>query len=318
MELFLSSFSLIQCVEEAITMLHTQINLKKIRVQILAETKLPKIFADKRKVKQILLNLLSNAVKYTEDGGRIELRVERPKHSLKITVSDTGIGVAEQDQEKIFSEFYQADRKRDEVLGGTGIGLAVCRRLVELHGGSIGLDSILQKGSSFWFVLPLRDPPKGTETEVLIDTEIKHEFSCGKRILVAEDNAVNRAMIIDMLSIHEHKVFLAANGQEAVDIARRQNPELILMDIRMPVMGGLEATRKIRQTPNFERVPIIALTASVEPESRALCLNAGCTMHLAKPIQAQELYHAITQVLAQETEKETESEGGSDRAVQKD
>ena len=197
------------------------------------------------------------------------------------------------DQEKIFDEFHQLDRTRYEELGGTGIGLALARRLVELHGGKIGVESEKGKGSTFWFTLPdrsLAEKKGGAEKSDIAD---ETGYPNNHRILVAEDNPANLAMVLDMLSIHDHEAFVAKNGQEAVDLAQSSKPELILMDIRMPVMDGLEATRRLRAKPEFSDIPIIALTASVAEESREKYVEAGFTCHLPKPIQSKELFSML-------------------------
>lgn len=298
MELTLTPFSLTKAAEETMAMLSTQINQKNIRTSILADPSMPNVYGDIRKIRQIFLNLLSNAVKYTPNvDGTIDVRIECPGNYFRCTVIDNGLGIEEQDQAKIFSEFYQANRRRDEVLGGTGIGLALTRRLVEIHGGEIGVTSLPGEGSSFYFTLPMKEERKAPVPIQVMDEAKPKEAICGARILVVEDNEVNRAMIIDMLGIHEHQVFVATNGQEALTMAEKYNPQLIFMDIRMPVMDGMEATRNLRAKPKFQNLPIIALTASVEPFTKRMCKEAGCTDHLAKPVQSHELFEVIEREL---------------------
>jgi len=294
MELSHDPFSITECAQEMANLIRGQAQGRNIDVLVLSQQDLPQIFADRRKIKQIFLNLLSNALKFTPRDGRIEIRIVREKLTLKISVLDTGVGIEEENQKHLFSEFYQVNRQRDEALGGAGIGLALTRRLVELHEGQIGVKSKPGEGSEFWFRIPLSDaaqptrlPPEKTEAVQV------H----GKKILIAEDNATNQALIRDILSIHNHQIAIAKNGKEAVEMARSFQPDLIFMDIRMPLMGGLQATRILRADPFFKELPIIALTASVEPESKNLCIEAGCSIHLSKPIQSREVLDTISRFL---------------------
>jgi two-component system, NarL family, sensor histidine kinase EvgS len=296
MRLNLESFPPQELFSSSLELMKPKIQEKQLEIKSTVDTALGKMTGDLRKCKQIMLNLLSNAVKYTPEKGRIEILASKRDDYIRITVSDTGMGISMEDQTKIFSEFEQVNRVRDEALGGTGIGLALTRRLVELHGGEIGVESD-SSGSTFWFDLPLkilRPEEKGKLKESIqsLPTAIS-----GRRILTVEDNEVNLAMILDMLHIHNHQVIVARNGQEAIDQAEANEPELILMDIRMPVMDGLEATRQLRKRNKFSKTPIIALTASVGDEGREKCLEAGCTEHLAKPIQSKELFEAMGRYL---------------------
>ncbi|MCH7479337.1 MAG: response regulator, partial [SAR324 cluster bacterium] len=246
----------------------------------------------------IILNLLSNAVKFTPAGGRVEIRVAPGDESeIRIAVTDTGIGIEEEELESIFSEFHQAPSARQGQVGGTGIGLALTRRLVELHGGSIGVESRIGQGSTFQVLLPKREVPAGARHAPMSDLAPSENYPTGRRILVAEDNEVNLALILDMLSVHGHATTIARNGREAVEQARQVKPELIFMDVRMPVMDGLQATRAIREMPEFADLPIIALTASTGPEAETRHLEAGMTEHLAKPIQAEEMFAVLRKYL---------------------
>jgi two-component system, NarL family, sensor histidine kinase EvgS len=296
MHLQLESFPPQELFDATLLLMKPKIQEKQFEIKSTVDPTLETMTGDLRRCKQIMLNLLSNAVKYTPEKGRIEVMASKQKDHVQISVSDTGIGISKEDQVKIFSEFEQVNRVRDEALGGTGIGLALTRRLVELHGGEIGVESD-SNGTTFWFTLPLKilrpenkDKPKESNQHALLSNN-------SRRILVVEDNEVNLAMLLDMLHIHNHQVFVARNGQEAIDLAIANEPELILMDIRMPVMDGLEATRRLRAMNKFSKVPIIALTASVGDEGRDKCLKAGCTEHLAKPIQSKELFEAMGQYL---------------------
>ena len=212
-------------------------------------------------------------------------------------MADTGIGIEKEELESIFSEFHQAPSARREQVGGTGIGLALTRRLVELHGGTIGVESRIGQGSTFQVILPKRGVPTSARHAPTVDLAQSESYPSGRRILVVEDNEVNLALILDMLSVHGHATTIARNGQEAVEQARQVKPELIFMDVRMPVMDGLQATRAIREMPEFADLPIIALTASTGPEAETRHLESGMTEHLAKPIQAEEMFAVLRKYL---------------------
>ncbi|MDP8208606.1 MAG: PAS domain S-box protein, partial [Candidatus Electryonea clarkiae] len=256
------------------------------------------VSADLRRAKQILLNLVTNAAKFTPEKGKIEIRVSKVDENIaKFEVSDSGLGVESTDIEKIFLEFHQSDRVRDEQLGGTGIGLALAKRLVELHGGEIGAESEVGKGSTFWFTLPLaKVEPTEKSVDFKTDKKLAHTISSHK-ILVVDDNENNISLMIDLLNMFGQEVLVAVNGQEAIDVAKINKPDLILMDIKMPVMDGVEATRKLREITEFKYTPIIALTASTAAGAEQRHLDAGCNDHMAKPIQSDELIALLKKYL---------------------
>lgn len=285
-----------ECIEGVVIMLGAQFRKAGLEVDTHIDSSLTVIDGDSRKIKQIMLNLLSNAIKYTLNGGSVIVRAEKlSADTVRVTVQDTGIGVKAEQREAIFSEFHQADQARDEALGGIGLGLALTRRLVELHGGEIGVESEQGEGSTFWFTLPLLSRTQDTGIEEHQSESIS-EILEGLRILVAEDDQENLDMILDMLTLKKCEVTVARNGEEAIHSARSFRPDIILMDIRMPVMNGIEATKKIRTISGFEETPIIALTASAGSNSEEQCLEAGCTLHLSKPVKSGRLYAAIREV----------------------
>lgn len=303
MELERAEFAHNDLIDGMVAMMQNQIRRKGLTVGTAIDPSLPLITGDLRKCKQIMLNLLSNAVKFTPEGGRIEIRAERTEDLVTITVSDTGVGIAPEEQEHIFSEFYQADRVRDEALGGTGIGLALTRRLVALHGGEIGVDSAPGKGSAFWFTLPqplaLKKARPADEAPMPAPATV--EPVTERRILVVDDNEANLRMLRNLLSIHRHSVMTATTGQEAIAAAPTFKPDFIVMDIQMPKMDGLEATRRLRAMPAFATTPILALTANVTEEDRACCLAAGCTAYLVKPFVSQDLFDLLARYLGKRT-----------------
>ena len=286
-----------EVLQKTLGMMKTQFLNKDLKV-VFSTMPLKKTFPiDSRKFTQILLNLLSNAVKLTPRKGRISVRMEEDADGrLKVEVSDSGIGIPKEHLEKIFSEFHQVDRKRDEHLGGTGIGLSLTRRLVELHQGNIGVRSSPEEGSTFWISLPqlatVIAAQEDTGQKLVLSPELRQ-----RRIMVVEDDDVNLALLLDMLRIHDHSVIVARNGQEALDLALASKPEIILMDIRIPVMDGLTATRKLKKIAAFSAVPVIALTANASEEDIRLSHEAGMVGHLAKPINSDALFEMLNRRL---------------------
>ncbi|CAO3361497.1 ATP-binding protein [Azospirillum palustre] len=254
------------------------------------------VMGDPDRLRQLLLNLLSNAVKFT-DRGSVRLTVKAIEDSGKsggrictFTVTDSGIGIAPERQRDLFQRFTQLERGR----GGTGLGLAICRRLVELMGGEIGMESQLGTGSTFWFSLPLL--PAGSAA-IQPDSAILSPLESGAasaRILLAEDLAMNRDLAVTMLTRAGHRVDAVDDGAAAVAAVQEQPYDLVLMDVQMPVMDGLEATRRIRALPGpVSRIPILALTAGVMQIEVERCLQAGMNAHLAKPLEKSKLLAAI-------------------------
>ncbi|PWC33987.1 ATP-binding protein [Azospirillum sp. TSO35-2] len=256
------------------------------------------VMGDPDRLRQILLNLLGNAVKFT-DRGSVRLMVKAIDDGqgkqgggrlCTFTVTDTGIGVAPERQRDLFQRFTQLERGR----GGTGLGLAICRRLVELMGGRIGMESQVGVGSTFWFSLPL-----GSAGSAAVQPEIGtvshiEPGSPGVRILLAEDLAMNRDLAVTMLTKAGHQVDAVVDGAAAVAAVQETAYDIVLMDVQMPVMDGLEATRRIRALPGpAARIPIVALSAGVLAVEVERCLQSGMNAHLAKPLEKAKLLAAI-------------------------
>lgn len=289
-------------IHNSVTMMKNQFEKKGLQIKETIKSGITMITVDPVKGKQIFFNLLSNALKYTPKGGLVEVRAAKKDDScVKIEVIDNGIGIKAEELDNLFSEFYQVDRIRDENLGGTGIGLALTKRLVKLHGGEIGVQSESGKGSVFWFTLPLTKitdkEDKNLKSVMALNGEVDGKTALKRRILIAEDNEINLKMLCEMLKIHDHEFVVARNGVETIELAKRHKPELIFMDIRMPVMDGLETTRRLRSMPEFATVPIIALSANTGKEAIQQHLDAGCNEHLAKPFQVKELFSILNKYL---------------------
>lgn len=293
-----------ELVESVLHMLASQFQRKSIEVRAEVGPDAPPFLADERKCRQIMLNLLANAVKYTPDGGRVTVSASREgADGVRLAVTDSGVGIELEHQKGIFTEFFQANRSRDEALGGTGIGLALTRRLVALHHGRIGLDSTPGQGTTFWFVLPTRTrtapppPAKMPETAPASPLAVPNPALRDKRILIVEDNVVNQALLTTILDIHGIVSFVASSGEEALKLARAEKPDLVLTGVYLTGMDGLETTRRILSDPETAGIPIVAVTASVESDSVARCLEAGCCACLTKPIESVRLFELLRHYL---------------------
>jgi signal transduction histidine kinase/CheY-like chemotaxis protein/HPt (histidine-containing phosphotransfer) domain-containing protein len=260
--------------------------------------------ADATRVRQMLLNLLSNAVKFTPPGGRVEFRAApldgRP--GLRIEVQDTGPGVPPEKRHLLFEDFSQLFPVAGEGAG-TGLGLAISARLAAAMGGRIGCDPEVTKGALFWVELPLKEVPLPVAAPAAapVDTPTPRPGR-SLRVLVADDVAANRMVARAMLVAAGHRVDSAADGAEAVAAVQRESYDVVLMDVQMPVMDGLDATRRIRELEgNRSRVPILAVTASALPEQVVACRMAGMDGHLAKPIDRESLLAAVSRLAAGDT-----------------
>ncbi len=255
----------------------------------------PTLTVDRRRFRQSLYNLLSNALKFTPAGCAVGLRWRiEPGGWLCIEVWDQGLGIAAEELESIFDEFHQVDHKRDEGLGGTGIGLALTRRLAELHGGQVRVESELGRGSSFFLVMPLasQQPDSGAarvSPKRRSKTPDWRTLDAGVRVLVVDDNPANVAVIQGLLEVRGIAPIVTRRGQEAVALVSRERPQLVLMDIHMPDCNGFDALAQIRAQESLAGIPIVAMTASAsEPEQRRY-LEAGFDAFLSKPIDSAEL-----------------------------
>jgi len=262
------------------------------------------VVGDPMRFRQILNNLLSNAVKFTLEG-RVELRLRRAGDGdtapLLIEVSDTGVGIPADKLSAIFEEFTQADGSTARKFGGTGLGLAITRKLVRMMGGEITVESEVGKGSTFRVELPLREiaGPPGAEPAAAAEGALSPEQGAAKAaILVVEDNLINQRVVAAMLKREGYRVETAVHGGEAIEALDRVRPDLILMDVQMPVVDGLEATRRIRANPRWRQVPIIALTAHAMAGDRELCLASGMDDYLTKPVNRTQLLAAVEKHLA--------------------
>lgn len=250
---------------------------------------------DADRLRQVILNLLSNAVKFT-DYGRIDLAVEPgPGGRTVFSVTDTGIGVPEERQRDLFQRFTQIDRSR----GGAGLGLAICRRLVELMGGTVGVRSRPGAGSTFWFAIPLPAAP-ADDAEIPVDAFAPYRRP--RRILVVEDVAMNRELVAAVLRNAGFTVDAVGDGAAALAAVQRTRYDVVLMDVEMPGMDGLEAARAIRalSDPTTAQTPIVALTAVIAPADAERCYAAGMNAYIAKPLDREELLTTLRRAVRDE------------------
>ncbi len=265
---------------------------------------------DPTRLSQVLLNLVGNAVKFTEHGSvQVTCSLDEADTDaplLRLEVRDTGPGIEPSRVARLFTAFEQGDNSTTRRFGGTGLGLAITRRLVELMGGQVGVESSAGAGSLFWFTARLErahglapaaeavPPPRVDEAEL----SLRREFA-GARVLLAEDNAVNQMVAGELLRGAGLEVDLADDGVQAVERARQQPYALILMDVQMPQLDGLQAARAIRRLPGMDNVPIVAMTANAFSEDRDACLAAGMDDHITKPVMPQRLYQTLLHWLRQ-------------------
>jgi PAS domain S-box-containing protein len=258
------------------------------------------LMGDAMRLQQVLVNLVGNAVKFTEEG---EIRLSVKVHSwsppdvmLAIAVTDTGIGISDEQQGRLFESFEQAESSTTRRFGGTGLGLTICRRLVEVMGGEIAVTSEPGSGSTFHFTLCLQLPSEAAKVQSPAAVRERNlAILEGRSILVAEDNRINQQLALEFLQRAGARVDIAENGREAVDMATASDYDALLMDIHMPLLDGLEATRILRE--QGLRLPIVAVSADALSTRRSSALDAGCDAYVTKPIDFDELFGVMTRLL---------------------
>ncbi|MFP2769403.1 ATP-binding protein [Oceanisphaera sp. KMM 10153] len=296
-------FALNELLESSVAMMQGYAEARQIQLQLDAPDARIWLSGHAGRLRQVLINLLSNATKFTDTGGRVTLGAKAVDAGWQFSVEDNGIGIAPEQQDRIFQRFTQADESISRRYGGTGLGLAISKRLIEAMGGSMTLQSTPGQGSRFGFILPL--PPAATPA-----TEQETELAAlpSLSLLLVEDVAINRAILAAMLEQHGHLVSQAESGEQALEMTHHQAFDLLLMDMHLPGMDGLEASRSIRhQTQGLNRdTPVIALTASVAPDDIRRYLAAGLRAVVAKPVQWPRLTQALNQALGVRIQPELE------------
>ncbi len=298
-------FDLREVIHDTLALLHNRLTAKGLALELKIDLGVRSTFiGDPTRLRQVITNLTGNAIKFT-DRGSVSIRAERLEsnddHSVvRISISDTGIGIPEQALQNLFQSFSQADGSTTRKYGGTGLGLAISKRLVELMGGTIGVESTPGSGSTFWFTTTILNSAEGEHREpsavrkepvTLIPPSQSDTAALSKvRILVAEDNFVNQKVCTGMLSKLGYSAVVVSNGREAVQEFERTPYDIILMDCQMPELDGFEATKRIRSIEaNSRHIPIIAMTANAFQSDKDKCRRAGMDDHLSKPFNQSDL-----------------------------
>ncbi|MEY4753279.1 MAG: hypothetical protein RJA44_954 [Pseudomonadota bacterium] len=310
-ELDESDFELGACVDRIAAQLGPRLNGRPVQLRTrLAPELPPRLHGDRLRLEQILLNLLGNAIKFTRQG-HVELRIGVVPSAgatplLRFEVEDTGIGIAPDKVEHLFAAFEQGDVSTTRRFGGTGLGLALTKGLVELMDGRIGARSQAGQGSTFWFEIPLQPAedlgpaaPAPIRPLPALSVTPLHPAAPLRpaRILVAEDHPINQRVVSELLHALGQQVDVADNGEQAVQQARLHQHDLILMDLQMPGLDGLQATAAIRQIPGRQRVPIVAMSVETDAEARARCSAAGMNDLLLKPMEPEQLRQCLVRWL---------------------
>lgn len=300
-EIEVQPFDLQLCIQNTLAMMGAKAREKALALEMNIPSTLPRyLVGDQYRIEQILINLIGNAIKFTGQG-TVVVAVQEQEDGLEFTVSDTGAGIPEDKQELIFQNFSQADSSSTRKFGGTGLGLAICKGLVELMGGKIGVRSKPGEGSVFWFTLPLQAAVH-QQAELFADDAHPVERDAREiRILLAEDNPMVSGVIQKILSRRSWQAVTAETGRDAVRKWQEGDFDIILMDLQMPDMDGLEATRRIRELASLKgkQVDIIGLTAHTGAEIHDQCRAAGMSEVLVKPFESARLYATIERFLAQ-------------------
>lgn len=289
-----TTFNLKKSVSSVIESVKFIVQEKNIRIHLKYGHNLKDYFhGDSLRISQILTNLLGNAIKFTHNGD-IYITIKKiDEKRLRFQIKDTGIGLSEEEQKKLFKSFSQADSSTTRKYGGTGLGLAISKQLVELMGGKIWVESKEGFGSSFIFEIELQ------ETDFIEADEEKTEFDKNilnaNKILIVEDNLTNQLVLLGLLEDYVKEIDIANNGKEALDLFKSGKYELILMDLQMPIMDGYEATKIIREID--KDIPIIALSANAMTEEVEKTKAYGMNEHLAKPIDVEKLFATLSKYI---------------------
>lgn len=319
LKLRLEPTSISDLCQSSLAFVKKQAHHKRIELKLLLPPHLPDIALDRKRVLQVLVNLLTNAVKFTPEGGLVTLEVTflqtlpksseanaRPETILRIIATDTGIGIAPAQIANLFKPFVQIDSALNRRYQGTGLGLTLVKRIVEMHHGTVAVSSELGRGSRFIVELPYQTMNISSQSKTHESRDFNLSISPSQSshlILLADDSEANINTLSSYLTAKGFRLITASDGYQAVTLAQTEAPDLILMDIQMPGLDGLEAIQRIHQSPNSSNVPIIALTGSMLPGDRDRCLQAGALDYISKPIRLKKLVCMINSLLISSEDK---------------
>ncbi|MES2936065.1 MAG: response regulator [Pseudomonadota bacterium] len=297
-----ADFALAEQLEAVDTLLAQKCAEKGLGLKLEIAPDVPAVLVgDSLRVRQILINYASNAVKFTSRG-EVAVRVDVQERSqdgvlLRFAVSDTGIGLTEEQIGRLFRSFQQADTSTTRKFGGTGLGLAIAKALAELMGGTVGVASTHGAGSTFWFTARFGLPADVPVQAAAAATRLPAEAIAGAAVLVVEDNEINQLVATELLQDFGVTVDVAEDGSVALEMLARKDYDLVFMDMQMPVMDGVTATRRLRQQPRFAELPVVAMTANAMLEDRQRCEEAGMNDYVLKPFEPEELRRVLAKWL---------------------
>ncbi|PLX12675.1 MAG: hybrid sensor histidine kinase/response regulator [Marinilabiliales bacterium] len=296
-------FNLKQIINETVELLNFKAKEQSNKLEAIIDENIPTFyFGDPLRMKQVITNLLNNSLKFTENGTVI-LRVEQKslinnKHKLKISIEDNGIGISDEGKEKLFKTFSQVSKSTQREYGGTGLGLAISKNLIEMMGGSISVESEVGVGSTFWFVVEMESARVQDEIDEEERREIKNSELPDKKlkILLVDDNKINQKIGLGVLKPFDYDVVVAENGEEAIQMFKEHSPDIVLMDVQMPVMDGFQSTRGIRKYEKenkLKHTPIVALTANAVGDEREKCFDSGMDDFISKPFKTNDIKRVL-------------------------
>jgi len=299
MELDSQPFMLDRVLEDVFHVLRLKAQEKSLEFTVKISGDVPKhLVGDSKRLGQIIINLANNAVKFTEQGS-VSVHISMLSHSadralLRFEVRDTGIGIPQEAMDSLFKVFSRIRQNQHRLVSGTGLGLSICRKLTDMLGGEIGVESTVGKGSTFWFNIPFKLTRGKAQDQAQEGISTEGVFR-GKKVLVAEDNLINQKIVNFQLRRMGFDVFLTDNGQSALDMFAAEPFDLVVLDIQMPILDGYQVARAIREYElnSYAHVPIIALTANAMKGDRERYLEAGMDGYVSKPFSPETLYKAI-------------------------